>query len=115
VAQDFTQAQAWYRKAAERGVAGAQFNLGMIYVEGAGVERDFVQAYAWFHLAAAQGMEHAAIAKKQLAEALSPEQIAEAETMSRKLVLPQPAAVKPTASKPASTKPPATNPAGSKP
>ena len=40
VAQDFTMAVKWYRKAAEQGHAGAQSNLGVCYHEGNGVTKD---------------------------------------------------------------------------
>ncbi|HEM9355462.1 TPA: sel1 repeat family protein, partial [Streptococcus agalactiae] len=37
VRQDYTQAVQWYRKAAEQGLADAQYNLGMMYANGQGV------------------------------------------------------------------------------
>ena len=40
----------WYRKAADRGFAWAQFNLGLEYFNGYGVPQDYVQAH-WFNLA----------------------------------------------------------------
>ena len=43
------------RKTAERGISGAQAELGLMYAYGAGVPQDIVQAYAWWNLAAAQG------------------------------------------------------------
>ena len=46
------------KKAAEKGDAGAQFNLGLMYYLGREVEQDFVQAAKWFKKAAEQG--HAA-------------------------------------------------------
>ena len=42
----------WSRLAARQGHAGAQYQLGLLYAVGAGVEQDFVQAYKWFSLAA---------------------------------------------------------------
>ncbi len=42
----------WYRKAAEQGEDGAQFNLGLLYDNGRGVAQDYVQAYMWYYLAA---------------------------------------------------------------
>ena len=44
VEQDYDQAAAWYRKAADQGDAVAQYNLGYSYDEGEGVEKDTVQA-----------------------------------------------------------------------
>ncbi|MDO5357057.1 MAG: tetratricopeptide repeat protein, partial [Conchiformibius sp.] len=54
-AQDDEQAVAWFRKAAEQGMADAQFNLGMMYEHGEGVAQDDEQAVAWFRKAAEQG------------------------------------------------------------
>lgn len=44
-----------YRKAAEKGVADAQFVLGAMYANGQGVERDYNEAAAWYRKAADQG------------------------------------------------------------
>jgi TPR repeat protein len=55
VKQDFKQAVAWYRKAAEQGMAHAQYNLGNIYRKGEGVQQDFKQAAAWYQKVADQG------------------------------------------------------------
>jgi len=49
-----TRAQ-WFRKAAERGVADSQFNLGILYARGIGVEQNLAESFKWFSLAAAQG------------------------------------------------------------
>ena len=45
----------WYRKAAEQGVAAAQYNLGVCYYKGEGVSQDYVQAVSWWCKAAEQG------------------------------------------------------------
>jgi len=52
---DDTAAANWYRRAAEQGRADAQHLLGLMYRDGAGVERDATQAVAWYRKAAAQG------------------------------------------------------------
>ena len=52
--QDFKQAAAWYRKAAEQGDAIAQLQLGRMYFAGQGVPQDFKQAYVWTREAAEQ-------------------------------------------------------------
>jgi TPR repeat protein len=54
-AQDYVQAAAWYRKAAEQHHGLAQFNLGIMYAQGQGVDRDDVQSDAWFDRAARLG------------------------------------------------------------
>ena len=43
------------RARAELGVAGAQFNLGVMYAEGRGVPQDDAEAARWYRLAAEQG------------------------------------------------------------
>ncbi len=82
--KDHSQAVQWYLKSAAQGYAMAQYNLGVCYDEGKGVERnreeaviwwiiaayqcgilDFSQARYWFGKSAAQGYE---AAKQQLKE-----------------------------------------------
>ena len=53
--QDFTQAAAWYRKAADTGNAWGQNSLGYAYACGQGVEQDDVEAVFWYVKAAEQG------------------------------------------------------------
>lgn len=55
VVQNYQQAIAWYRKAADKGYGPAQSNLGVIYETGGGVERDFKEAASWYRKAAEQG------------------------------------------------------------
>lgn len=45
----------WYQKAADQGHVDAQYNLGMLYKLGLGVQEDPKQAFAWLQKAAAQG------------------------------------------------------------
>lgn len=57
VLQDEEKAVAWWRKAAEQGLASAQNELGVALTDGRGVdEPDPVQAVAWYRRAAAQGL-----------------------------------------------------------
>jgi TPR repeat protein len=51
---DMAQAAEWYRRAAEKGHAGAQVNVAMMYFEGHGVSRDVAQAIRWYEKAAGQ-------------------------------------------------------------
>ena len=55
VPKDETEAVKWYRKAAERGVALAQSQLGWMYENGSGVPKDPVEAVKWCRKAAEQG------------------------------------------------------------
>jgi|GEM_PF-6705750 len=44
-----------YRKAAEQGDADAQYRLGLLYYNGAGVAKDTTQAISWLRKSAEQG------------------------------------------------------------
>ena len=87
---------------AQKGLAGAQNNLGKMYLQGhgvaqdfmyvigQGVRRDYVPAYMWFTLAAAgsdQGIareaREAREARDNLAGMMTPEQIAKAQQLAR--------------------------------
>ena len=45
----------WYRKAADQRHAGAQCNLGLIYIQGKGVPQNSKEALVWYRKAADQG------------------------------------------------------------
>lgn len=55
VAADAAEAARLYRRAAERGHAGAQVNLGRMHQAGRGVARDDAEAVRWYRRAADQG------------------------------------------------------------
>jgi TPR repeat protein len=55
VAQDQKQAAYWYRLAAEKGHAEAQFNLSRLYAAGQGVAHDDEQVARWVRASASQG------------------------------------------------------------
>ena len=53
---NYKKAVQWHEKAAEQGVAKAQYNLGLIYNSGYGVgQSDDSTAMRWYAKAAAQG------------------------------------------------------------
>ncbi len=81
--KDAVEAAKWCRKAAEQGLAEAQYRLGACYADGQGVARDSVEAYKWFSLASAQGDEDAKKAKSYLAQKMTPEQIAKGFRLAR--------------------------------
>ena len=64
VAQDYTQAVFWYRKAAEQGDASAQDGLGEIYDNGYGVRQDYAQAVAWYRKAAVPATTPTRVARR---------------------------------------------------
>jgi len=83
-------AMSWYAKAAERGDASAQNNLGSMYAAGKAVARDLVQAHKWYALAAAHfAPDEASFREKavrnadSIAAKMTPEQIAEAQRLAR--------------------------------
>ena len=57
VEQNMSKAFFWYEKAADSNLAIAQYNLGMIYFEGAVVEKDEIKAKELWQKAANQGLE----------------------------------------------------------
>ena len=59
VANDFSEARKWFRKAADQGHAGAQYALGVIYSGGFVDPMDLAEGYVWFCLAAKSGLESA--------------------------------------------------------
>ena len=86
VPEDDAEAVRWYRLAADQGEAAAQYNLGFMYELGEGVPADDVLAYMWWNLAAAQGREGARVSKDIAESEMTPEQIAEAQRMSREWI-----------------------------
>ena len=52
---DPTTAAEWHRKAAKQGLRDAEFNLGLAYQNGIGVDQNFQEAFKWFQKAAEHG------------------------------------------------------------
>ena len=55
VPRDDAKAVKWFRLAAKRSDAIAEFNLGVMYAEGQGVPQDNAEAVKWYRQAAEQG------------------------------------------------------------
>jgi TPR repeat protein len=51
VARNQDEAARWYRKAADLGLASAQYELGVAYSSGLGVPQGLAAAYEWMDLA----------------------------------------------------------------
>lgn len=66
LAQSFTAAASWYRRAADARVAEAENNLGLLYERGLGVDADAAEAERWFLRAARQGNEDAQLSLARL-------------------------------------------------
>lgn len=75
VPRDYAEAAKWYRKAAEQGHAGAQYNLGFMYGTGRGVPQNDVEAYVWWSLSAAQGDKQAATSRDIVARRMSRQEV----------------------------------------
>ena len=54
--QDFAEAIKWFKKSAIKDYAPAQNELGLMYLNGLGVEKDYSQAFSWCSKAANQGL-----------------------------------------------------------
>jgi len=79
---DYELAFSWLSKAADQGEDVAQVFLGVMHVEGQGVPQNNVVAHMWFSLSAQQGNKNARIRLDALIPQLTPEEIAEAETLA---------------------------------
>ncbi len=66
VQKDYFQAIEFYRKAAERGFAQAQYNMGSMYERGSGVRRDILKAELWYKKAAQENHQDAKDALRRL-------------------------------------------------
>ena len=65
------------------GAADSFFELGMMYSVGRSVPVDLVTAHKWFNLAAVRGNAEAIRLRREIAEQMSPVQIAEAQRAAR--------------------------------
>jgi TPR repeat protein len=74
----------WFRRAAEKGHAEAQHALGLMHrYHAAGLPQDNVLAYMLWTLASASGNANATQHRADIARRMTPEQIEEAQSMSR--------------------------------
>ena len=83
VAKNYSDAVKWYHRAADQGSADAQSHLGLMYAAGEGVPRDYVRAHKWLNLSAARGNNFAIKYRDNIAERMTPLQIAEAQKLAR--------------------------------
>ncbi|MGH8630962.1 MAG: tetratricopeptide repeat protein, partial [Burkholderiales bacterium] len=83
VRRDVAEAAKWYERAARQGNVVAQSNLGDLHAEGRGVRRDLVEAYVWLSLAAQQGHRWSEDRRKEIARAMTDDQIAAADEKVR--------------------------------
>jgi TPR repeat protein len=88
VAQDFELAAKLFLKGAQQGFASAQMDIGNMYARGQGVPQDFVQAHFWFNVAGFKAMteqerKQANEARDLIAQNMTHEQVAEAQSLAR--------------------------------
>ena len=57
--KDLFESVWWFRLAGEQGYGQAQYNLGLMYSRGEGVQKDDKEAVKWYHLSAEQGISGA--------------------------------------------------------
>jgi TPR repeat protein len=57
--QDYQEAARWWRLAAENGKVESQYNLGVLYAKGLGVQKDYQEAARWYRKAAEQSQAQA--------------------------------------------------------
>jgi uncharacterized protein len=68
---------------AKAGKPQALYQLGLCYSTGQGVELNLVRAHKYFNLAAMKGVAEARLWRAELAEQMSPNDIAEAQRLAR--------------------------------
>jgi uncharacterized protein len=70
-AKDYPTALHEFRRLAEIGDHSSQFNLGVMYLHGRGVEKDLIQAFAWMALACQENRQEWVKARDALFSSLS--------------------------------------------
>lgn len=83
---DYEHAIAMYKVAASWAYKPAEYNLGVLYLNGHGSPVDLPRAMAWFALAAERGEKQYVYAKQLLYAHLTPEQFAQANEIWRELL-----------------------------
>lgn len=83
---DYAHAIAMYKVAASWAYKPAEYNLGVLYLNGHGSPVDLPRAMAWFALAAERGETQYVYAKQLLHAHLTPEQFDEANRIWRELL-----------------------------
>ena len=73
----------WLEKAADKGHAEAQMQLGYLYARGESVSQDYAEAYKWIELAATAGLDEAITQRDVIINVITPEQIAEGERRAK--------------------------------
>ena len=56
---DFDTAYGFWKKSSDLGDPASQFNIGLLYTMGLGVNQNYREAFKWFELSASQGLAEA--------------------------------------------------------
>jgi len=94
VVQNFNEAFKLWKKISDQGYADAQASLGWMYYMGDGVSKDYATAYAWEHIAETNGSQRAKNNKNEVANNMTPAQIAEAEELVKEMLKKNPELLK---------------------
>jgi TPR repeat protein len=81
--QNLVKAGQWFERSARRGYAPAQYAVGLAYEVGSGVPYDRNRAAMWYYVAERHGHAEAGNRRKQLLEAMTPQQRREADVFLR--------------------------------
>jgi uncharacterized protein len=79
---DPAQAAQWLRQGAERGDAESQHLLGLLYLDGKGVERQAAEAYKWLVLAAERGHVLSSVILRESRDKFSDRERAEGQRLA---------------------------------
>ena len=81
----FTDSEIAEVHAAVRSIGDSEnlYKLGLIYSTGQGGAVDLVQAHMWFNLAASRGSEAAKDCRRELADQMSKDEVAQAQKRAR--------------------------------
>ncbi len=86
IAQDYDQAESWYRRAARQGYSDAAYNLAVMKVQGIGGQIDLVEGLAWLEMAAEFGHKLSRELAVELREIMSDERGSQADELKARLV-----------------------------
>ena len=73
----------WFGKSARQGYGLSQYQVGLMYRQGEGVGQNNIKAYAWLQTAAGNAVPEAQSLLEQITAELTPEELAEANKLSR--------------------------------
>ena len=87
VEKDYAQAMDWFQRAAKKGNAAGQANVGHLFRTGDGVGRDYLMAYAWYGVAAAGGHPGAPAYRDAVAQYLTSDELQAGRDLARQLFI----------------------------